>query len=137
MPSADQVTGVRAIVKAMPFQSYVFLGTVIGMLLDYAAKAWPDHWLSSVLRLFRSRTNDGGGNYATWVQTLLKDAPPKVTLDRPSVLRRVVRPAVRVVVTLRRGLSCTALVKCIRVGCVLIVGMLPKTMTERRTFFRC
>ena len=54
-------------------------------LIDYAAQAWPDHYpgddaaLGSVLRLFASRTKDGG-NYATWVQTLIKDAPPKVAL---------------------------------------------------------
>ncbi|KAK0112484.1 hypothetical protein ONS96_001721 [Cadophora gregata f. sp. sojae] len=54
-------------------------------LLDYAVQAWPVHYprddaaLASVIRLFASRTKNGG-NYATWVQTLINDVPPKVAL---------------------------------------------------------
>jgi hypothetical protein len=55
-------------------------------LLDYAAQAWPEHYpgdeaaLSPVLRLFTNRTKDGG-NYATWVQSLIKEVPPMVALS--------------------------------------------------------
>ncbi|KAK1751261.1 hypothetical protein QBC47DRAFT_464015 [Echria macrotheca] len=56
-------------------------------LLDYAARAWPSHYpggdstaLESILRLFGSRNTESGGHYASWVQALIREAPPRVAL---------------------------------------------------------